>query len=60
MENALQAKQGARVRIHSEKKPEKIRILVSDDAGGIPRIKERPCFLRNEAKRNKALGWVLP
>ena len=61
MENALQAKKGARVRIHSEKKREKIRILVSDDAGGIPPNKRKALFSpqRSEKKQGTGLGLAL-
>ena len=61
MENALQAKKGARVRIHSEKKREKIRILVSDDAGESPRIKRKALFSpqRSEKKQGTGLGLAL-
>ena len=61
MENALQAKKGACVRIHSEKKREKIRILVSDDAGGIPPNQRKALFSpqRSEKKQGTGLGLAL-
>ena len=36
----------------------KVRILISDDAGGIPQAKEIPYFLPSEATRSMARAWT--
>lgn len=61
LENSLQAKKDASVRLRSEKDHQKVRILISDDAGGIPPRERNTLFSpkRSNKKHGTGLGLAL-
>ena len=61
LENSLQAKEDASVRLRSEKDHQKVRILISDDAGGIPPSERNTLFSpkRSNKKHGTGLGLAL-
>ena len=61
IENSLQAKEDVCVRLRSEKDHKKVRILISDDAGGIPPSERNTLFSpkRSNKKHGTGLGLAL-
>ena len=61
LENSLQAKEDASIRLRSEKDHQKVRILISDDAGGIPPRERNTLFSpkRSNKKHGTGLGLAL-
>ena len=59
IENSLQAKEDVCVRLHSEKDHKKVRILISDDAGGIPPSERNTLFSPRRSNKMHGTGLGL-